>query len=164
MIESNMIYSLSFNQISLKGVSYLFETLKEYNVQLSDIILFNNQLNSECMKPIGKYMENNNSIHELNLGSNKNIKDDGIEILSEYIIGNSTLKDMSFYLCKGITEQSMNNLIEIAKSTCITHMSIYDTCISAEKATELSQYLSVPIDEREIAIKSTSKSAAKITT
>jgi len=63
---------------------------------------------------------------------------------------------------KGITDKSLQYLIDIAKKTSITTLLIDSSSVSEENQKEIDKLVKIPIDEREIPIKSSSKSAAKI--
>ena len=139
----------------------LFDTLRECNSIVSDLNLSYNQIDDECMKQLGEYVQNNEHLEKLEIGSNK-LTDKRIEILSEYLNGNTTLKELYLRNNNGITDVSVPYLIEIAKKSCITRLFIGNTSISQEKQQEIDEALSISIDEREVPIKSNTKSAAKI--
>ncbi len=144
----------------------MFGTLRECNSAVSDLYLYYNGIDGECMKQFGEYVQDNEHLEILRLGSNK-VADKGIEMISEYLIGNTKLKELEVYDIKGITDESVPYLIEIAKKSCITDFSLWDTSAFGEKKQELTELLAISIDQREIPIKSkTNKSpcvAASIT-
>ncbi len=61
-----------------------------------------------------------------------------------------------------ITDASVPHLVEIAKKSCITKVDLQFALISEEKQQEIEELLKIPIEQREIPIKSNTKSAAKI--
>ena len=139
----------------------LFDILSECNSVISVLYLSYNQLDDECMKQLGEYVQDNQHLEELSINSNK-ITDKGIEILSEYLIGNISLKEMKTSFNNGITDTSVPHLIEIAKRSCITMLEMNYISISKENMQEIRETLSIPIEQREIPINSNSKSAAKV--
>ncbi len=139
----------------------LFDTLRKYNSVVSVLNLSWNQIDDECMKQFGEYVQDNDHLEKLRLSNNR-ITDKGIEIISEYLIGNTKLKELNLRGNKGITDESVPYLIEIAKKSCITQIDIRSRSISEEKRQEIEELLEIPIKQREIPIKSNTKSAAKI--
>ncbi len=94
--------------------------------------------------------------------SSNEATDKGIETIPEDLIGNTKLKVLDLNRNSGITDASVPYLIEIAKKSCITEIGLRDTLISYAKKQEVEELLKIPIDEREVPIKSNTKSAAKI--
>ena len=139
----------------------LFETLKEIKSKLIKIILDSNLLDDECMNMLGEFIQYSETIEKITISRNI-ITDKGIEILSEHLIGNITLKTLDISGNEGITDKSLPYLIDIAKKTSVTSMYIFNATLSKENQEELKKLVKIPIDEREIPIKSKSKSAAKI--
>ena len=58
----------------------LFDTLREYNSVVSDLNLSNNQIDDECMKQLGEYVQDNQHLDILRLSSNK-VTDKRMEII-----------------------------------------------------------------------------------
>ncbi len=139
----------------------LFNTLRECNSLVSKLNLSWNEIDDECMKQVGEYMQDNEYLNKLWLFNNK-ITDKGIEMISEYLIGNTILKELEIYNNKGITDVSIPYLIEITNKSCITNAFLWGTSISTKKQEEIAEFLKIPIEQREIPIKSNTKSAAKI--
>ena len=139
----------------------MFDTLRECNSVVSYLYLSHNQIDDECMKQLGEYLQDKEHIEILELGDTK-ITDKGVEILSEYLIGNITLKELLLHGNKGITDASVPYLVEMINKSCIVRINLYETSISEEKKQKIEEALSIPIDQREIPIKSNTKSAAKI--
>eukprot|EP00300_Choanocystis_sp_HF-7_P008259 c15813_g1_i1.p1 GENE.c15813_g1_i1~~c15813_g1_i1.p1 ORF type:complete len:173 (+),score=10.61 c15813_g1_i1:881-1399(+) len=149
------------NNITSKGASVLFDTLKECNSNVSILDFYDNQLDDECMKQLGEYLQDNEYVNEMGLGGNE-ITDKGIEILLEYLVGNITLKELNLVGNKGITDASAPYLIHAIKKSCITKLVLTWIFISAAAKQEIDEDLAKPIEQREVPIKSSTKSAAKI--
>ncbi len=98
--------------------------MRECNSVVSLLNLSENEIDDECMKQLGEYVQDNQHLEKLWLGSNK-ITDKGIEIISEYLIGNTKLKELNLSVNEGITDVSVPYLIEIAKKSCITEIEIW---------------------------------------
>ncbi len=70
----------------------LFDMLRITNSSIKVVIMDDNkQINDECMKSLGEYIKYNKSIEEIWLKRN-NISDVGIEILTPYLDGNTIFK------------------------------------------------------------------------
>ena len=111
----------------------LLDTLRECNSVVSWLNLLNNDLDDECMKQLGEYVQDNEYLEKLWLGSNK-VTDKDIEIISEYLIGNTKLKELELQYNKEITDKSVPYLIEIAKKSRVTESNVWSALISAEKS------------------------------
>ncbi len=136
--------------------------MRECNSIVSLLCLsYNRQIDDECMKQLGEYVQDNKHLERLDIDYTK-ITDKGIEIISEYLIGNTKLNKLDLDDNNGITDKSVPYLIEIAKKSCTTDISLNDTLMSEEKQQEIEELLNIPIEQREIPIKSNTKSAAKI--
>lgn len=120
-----------------------------------------NQLDDECLKSLGEYIQDNDYLEIVNLCNNQ-ITDKGIQILTGYLIGNVVLKELKLDFIKQITNDSVMNLTEIAKATNVKVIGIFKTSIAEEKIKEIKEMLRIPTHQREIPVKSNSKSAAKI--
>lgn len=154
-------HSLESNNIASEGASVLFGTLKECNSIMSNLNFLWNQLDDECMKQLGEYIQDNKYVEILRLGGN-DIADKGVKILSEYLIGNFTLKELDLSFNRELTDASAPYLIEMINKSSIVNMGLGNTSISGEKKQEIEKALSIPLDKREIPIKSSTKSATKI--
>ncbi len=139
----------------------LFDALRECNSVVSILDLSWNQIDDECMKQLGEFVQDNEYLKKLGIGSNK-VTDKGIEMLSECLMGNTKLKELDLNNNERITDASVSYLIEIAKKSCMTGIYLDDTSISEERQQEIREACKIPTEEREIPIKSNTKSAAKI--
>jgi len=164
MIEIIFILnSLWNNKITSKGASLLFNALKEYNKSIVEkIYLSGNELDDDCMKSLGEFIKNNQTIININIGYK--ITDKGIEILLPYLIGNITIKKINIYGNKGITDKSVPLLIEIIQKSNIQDINIYETSITEVEREKIELELKIPIDQREIPLITIGnvKSASKI--
>lgn len=154
--------SLSSNQITSIGGENLFDTFKKEKSTVITIDLDFNKLDDTCMASMGEYIQNNQFISNIYLRGN-NISDKGIEILSHYLIGNTTLRLLGFGNNEKITNKSRDNLANIAKMSTITYIYLSDTSISESIQESIAKLLQIPVDKRAIPISSTAKSAAKAT-
>lgn len=113
------------------------------------------------MSIIGEYIASKESLKHIFLGQNR-ITDKGVEILSESIAGNTSLIAIGLDGNKSITDQGFPFLATISKSTYVKRIAVHNTLVSKEKRHDLQQLLKTGKDSREIPIRSTSKSAAKL--
>lgn len=153
--------SLNVNEITSKGASYLLTRFKECNSTLTYLTLSSNLLDDNCMKQVGEYIQESEYLFGLSIGNN--VTDEGIEILSQHLIGNTTLKELWLSLNAGITDISSPYLFEIAKRSSISKLNLHGTSISFEKKRDIENAFTTPIEQRELPIKSNTKSAAKVT-
>lgn len=154
-------HSLYGNRITSKGGSELFNTLRECSSAATKLDISMNEIDDECMNNLGEYLQDNDYLEALLLGSNK-ISNKGVEMLSEHLNGNISLRELNLSHNKGITDLSGPYLMDIAKKTSITEVSFWFTSISTTKRFEIDDKFKLSIDKREIPIKSNCKSAAKI--
>lgn len=138
----------------------LVQTLKDCKAVLSKLNLSSIKMDNKCINLIGEYIQDNEYLEELLISDNK-ISDQGIEMLSEYIIGNTTLKELNIARSRGITNASIPYLVGIVRNSCIIRINVEGTLIETQSIHKMRITLAIPISEREIPIKSNSKSAAK---
>jgi len=106
-----------------------FNTLKECKSSIETIDLNYNELDDNCMKSLGEFIQNNQFIKNIYIGNNK-ITDNGIEILSPYLIDNITIKYVDISYNKGITDKSVPLLKEIIQKSNIEYININETSIT----------------------------------
>ncbi len=115
----------------------LFDMLRTTNSSIKDIDLnYNKQINDESMKSLGEYIKTNKSIEGILLSDNK-ISDAGIEILAPYLDGNTTFKQLFMHGNKGITDKSTPLLLKIIESSHIENMDINYTSITQENIVDV---------------------------
>lgn len=161
VVFNSFCNSFDINNITSRGASKLFNTLKECNAPVERVSLSNNQLDDDCLKPLGEFVQDNQHLEYVALSSNR-ITDKGVEILLEYLVGNTMLKELRICGSFEITDMSASYFVDMAKKSCITEIAVWATLISENKKEEMANFLAIPADEREIPIKSRTKSAAKI--
>ena len=110
---------------------------------------------------IGDYISKKQSVQYIFMSCNS-ITDKGIEILSDFIAGNTTLIVIGLDGNKNITDKAFPYLANMAKSTYIKRITVHNTSVSKEKRQELLHLLKSSNESREIPIKSNTKSAAKL--
>lgn len=113
------------------------------------------------MKRLGKFIQENDCTEEI-IFTNNQLTNHSVDILSEYLIGNTTLKRLDLVLNLAITDASVPHILEVIKKSCITELNLAYRSISDAKVQEIEEALKIPLDQREIPIQSNSKSAAKI--
>lgn len=80
---------------------------------------------------------------------------------NRYLIGNITLKTIILSYNSKLTNESVPYTLEVIQKSCIIMIDVLNSRIGMEKRNLIEEALRIPINEREIAIKSNSKSAAK---
>ncbi len=110
----------------------LFDMLRTTNSSIKEVYLNKNkQINDECMKSLGEYIKSNKSIEMISLSSN-NISDAGIEILAPNIDGNTTFKQFDFGGDYRITDKSIPFLVKMIESSHIENLGVTNTSITQE--------------------------------
>lgn len=128
-IKNSSKGSLDGNNITSNGASLLLQALRESNSTISFLSLVRNPLDDGFVNQLGEFIRENQYILSIFLDES-NITDKGIEILSGYMVGNATLKVISFNLNEGITDKSIPILIKIIETSHIDVILIRGTTIS----------------------------------
>lgn len=155
--------NISGNKIAARGMSILFQTLREYNSKIQYLHLSFNTINEQAMKELGEFIENDEYLEELHVEGCK-ITDKEVEIFSDHMQGNTTLKSVFMNSNIGITNASVPQFLSMAKHSNLVFLGLLDTSISKEMDMEIRDALRILVDKRQIMIKSKSKSAAKANT
>lgn len=117
-------------------------------------------LADDILQSFAELLNENETIKFVSLQSNI-ITDAGIEILSQELSGNTSILSLDLAYIKQLTDFSTSHLIELAKTTNLEHLEVLHTNISILYKHQISNWLEIPIDQREIPIKFKAKSAAK---
>lgn len=139
----------------------MFDTLKECKSSIQHLALEGNFVDDECMKSIGEFIQQNETLELLNL-ANCNITSKGIIILAENISGNVTLKEINLVKNEGIDKESILSLKDIAQNTGVDLMHLDSTSLTTKEIGEVVKLLNLPIMLRTLPVISNSKSAAKV--
>lgn len=162
MYKCDKLREINFegNNLSSKDMGLLFDTLRECNANVSTINASSNNIDDECMKQLGEYIQNNENLEYLSLSGNQ-LSDNGIKILFEYIVGNTTFQQLDLKDNRGITDESAALFIDIANKSCLGTVDLRNTSITEDKMEEIGSILKFPIENEEdsISIKQNSKSA-----
>lgn len=101
---------------------------------VSHLLLQDNvSLDDDFMQALGKYINSNASIQEINLERTQ-ISDKGIEILELYLQGNVSLKRLDLSGNQGITHESVPFLTKMIESSHIEDIVITKTSIIAKNS------------------------------
>jgi len=148
----NKVKRINFynNKITSKGINLLFEELilNEEN-QLKDIELSDNNLDDNCIEPLGRLIQKKKSIECISLSGNY-ITDKGIDILSYCIIGNTKIRLLDIRNNIGITDGSFDILKEMIEKSNIEFIDLEFTSINPENILLLKNSAKIPIENREI--------------
>lgn len=158
--------SLCWNKFSSKGLSALFDTLRTSNTSISTLILRGNDFDEGCITALGELLQQNEKIECVSLGDEyrsraQRIKDDGVENLASYLIGNTSLKSLDLSNHEGITMASYPTMEDLALRTGLTDIQINNTSIPESKQRAINKLLRISVEKRDIPIYSNTKSAAK---
>lgn len=158
--------NLRFNSITSKGFVNLLKTLMECGIYLQKMdLLYNDHIDDECMEVLGEYIQFDNLLKSIHLGSGSRdtgITDKGIEIITDYIVGNTSLEDFYINNHGTITGASVPHLKRIARHSYVCHMAQTLRSLDRLDRHEVETCLLIPVEQRELPIVSNTKSAAKI--
>ena len=149
-IDHLMKIDLSCNEITSKGFLTLANSLLESNnINIIKINMSDNKLDDDCIKKLGELIKKNENIMDINFSRNGNITNKGIEELSDYIIGNTSIKSIKLYHYLVITDSLFEVIKHMIVSSYISSIGFY---ISAndEHMKEIEKLLKNPIEKREI--------------
>ena len=90
---------------------------------------------------------------------NTSITDKGIEILSDGLIGNISLKTLKIHWNKSITDKSFPFLKQLIEQSGLSIINLSRTSVSEQNQQEIKELLKIPMDERKIPLKSFTKKA-----
>ncbi len=130
--------------------------------ELKHLDLQKSNINDEYLDKLGDVIGSSDKIHMVNLRSNNNITDDGLNKLMNNMVGNTSLRELDLSYNQKITIKSIPCLMEMAEVTSITTLIMYYTGMTYLELEQVHKAFRKPIDEREIPIKSKTKSAAKM--
>lgn len=89
------------------------------------------------------------------------ISDNGVKLIIDALYGNTTLLILDLGLNVAITIESLPLIEDIAKQSHLRQVDLAGTSISAQEVVNLHRLLQTPVEQREVPIKSSTKSAKK---
>lgn len=126
-------YSLSCNNITSKGISLLLDTMREQKIAIKSLILGANNIDDESMISLGKFLSGNQSIRNVDISGGKKkenkLTNKGIEILSEILESETSLKELDISKHKNITQKAQIPLIKIVEKSKVVVLSHQGTSI-----------------------------------
>lgn len=127
-------HSLRNNRIASPGAINLLDTLKAIDAKVYNIMLDENkQIDDECVKSLGEYIKYNKTIEEISLRGVQ-ISDQGIELLVPYFDGNTTFKHLDLQSNRGITDKSVPLFVKLAELSHVEYIDLHSTSISQKKS------------------------------
>lgn len=158
--------SISRNpEVTSVGASRLFKALEKLPC-LVEIDIVDCSIDDDCMESLASLLENNENLRMLILSTSQsnvikgNLTDKAIEILFPSLIGNIGLKEIDFTNAH-LSDKSLSSLKEICEKSCLERIKLVGTLIGHEDILEINRLLRIPESDREIPLKSLTKSAAK---
>lgn len=140
-MEASSSHSFDGNKITSAGVSLLLEACKKNNSTIKKISFHRNELDDKCMSDVGDFIKSNASIKFLDLGENRNISDEGVNILLSSLHGNKTFNYLSFAGCNKITDKSFLYIINATKSSSLLRIYLAGTSIAEKNQSEIERHL-----------------------
>lgn len=123
---------LSFNSFTSKGANTLFNFLRTSNSKIKKLVLDANKLGDGCTKSLGLLIQDQNGHVESISIFGGLISDDGVETLSEYLIGNTRLKELELHGNKNITDKSIPALKKIVDGSLLESLGVNQTAITLQ--------------------------------
>lgn len=114
------------NKITSYGAIALFDTLREYHLKVKRIDLHKNKLDDYCMKSLGLFLHNNQTIEYIDIGYNE-ISDFGLNSLLTTAQNKFHLKAFDISYCKKITDKSAIDIIDLYKNQIANTVDITKT-------------------------------------
>lgn len=127
--------SLNNCKISSKGAITLFDFLRNKPL-IKRLNLGNNQLDDEIMKDLGELLRLLPNLYELSLEENK-ITDKGIEYISQYLVGNQSIRILDLSGNQQISDFSTTFFRTMIDKSCICDFYLLDTGMSLDDAFRL---------------------------
>lgn len=132
MIMTTLIQSsLAGNKITSKGASMLFDILSKKKSTLEKINLRSNEMDDKIITSLGEYVKSNEYIQYICIGDS-HISDKGIEMLSSYLHGNTSLKGIDLSRCSLVTNSSVEWLLKAIQLSHIESVDVVKTSISRD--------------------------------
>lgn len=135
----------------------MFDTLKRNNSRIAEIMFWTNNLDDQCMKSLGEYIQNSKNLKYISLYQNE-FTDKGIEILTPFLVGNTTLGSIDFRSNEGVTDASGPYILEIARTSHMNSFGLVCTNVSGKMICEILKVFQVPAQKRRVQIASSSES------
>lgn len=123
------------------------------------VFLTGNLLDDDCLSSFEDYITFSQSIHTIGIG--RNLTNEGVAKLADILRGNTKIRCVELVGNNSITDESISFFSEMANTTFITRVYLDNTKISFDVKNEILRLFQIPIDTRDIPIKSNAKSAAK---
>lgn len=115
--------------ITSEGAKVLLDTLRESKSEISNLKFTLNKLDDEFIPSLGSFIQNNKHMKILDIGMNA-ITNKGVEMLSEYLDGNSLLKEFHLSHNANITNDSIPFLLRMIESSNIESLRINGTSVT----------------------------------
>lgn len=159
--------SLSNNDITSVGSSALFDAVRDYCPLVTTVNLMDTNIDDNCIRSLSSLVSQSTSLKSLSLGiksfTKGGITDKGMEEFAQSIIGNQSLKKVELSFFNDITEKSVPFIEEMISKSCISAFDLEFTSVPSHYRQKFNNLLRISSHEREIPVKSSSKSAATIT-
>lgn len=125
--------NFNLSKLTSKGATILFKTLKECKSQVRSIDLGNCSIDDACIEPLGEFIQSNQRIKRVILGNHvpfrrctllgeghNHITTQGLQKLSTYIIGHSSLKYLDFRsLGWGFSNELISSFINMIETSSL---------------------------------------------
>lgn len=157
--------SLGNNLITSFGFCLLFKSLVNHPI-ITCLDLSGNRIDDSSMDMLGEFLSTTQTLNYLSIGSEYNfsfyeITDHGVEVGLRSLIGNISLTDLCIGGHLRITNKSSIFFYDLVSKSGIKKFYLEGTSVSEEVKQEIDDLLQVPVEERDIPVVSSSKSAAK---
>lgn len=150
------------------GFCLLFKSLLNHP-NITHLDISGNRIDDNCMDMLGEFLSSIQILNYLSIGSEYNfsfyeITDHGAEIGLRSLIGNINLSDLCIGGHHRITNKSATFFFDLVSKSGIKKFYLEGTSVTEDIKQEIDDLLQVPVEQRDIPVVSSSKSAAKSST
>lgn len=108
--------------------------MRKNKTKIQSINLDQNNLNDSCMKSLGELIQSSSFLQSVSIGNSYfefvKISDDGIETITPYLIGNTSLKYFNLDYNEMITDKSVPLFVKMIESSHIEELSLQATKVT----------------------------------
>lgn len=124
------------NGLTTEGAIALVNALVDAKILLYRLVLSGNNIDDKFIHHLGKYLIMNPSLDSIDIGYNT-ITDEGLSILSQYIIGNRNIRTIGLAGNIGITTKSIPLLIHMIEQSDVEDVNVNGASIKQVNALAL---------------------------
>lgn len=113
----------------------MFDFLKNKE-SITSLLLGLNEMDDNCIASIGNSLKYLPNLQEISLAANR-FTNEGIRILAQHLEGNDSIKTLNLNGNQLINEKSIESLVAIINTSCISDLRLFNTAISNDQIIHL---------------------------